>query len=95
MVKGISRRVIVVRAPDPRFFDQAIFLMKEDALHQDGVTAEQVVEEARRVAAGYIRRNAERPQGARWYQRLPGWAWFLAGGALVGVVWALTAVMGA
>ncbi len=33
MVKGISRRVIVVRSPDPRFFEQAIFLMKEDAFH--------------------------------------------------------------
>ena len=37
MVKGISRRVIVVRSPDPRFFEQAIFLMKEDAFHNSTV----------------------------------------------------------
>lgn len=56
MVKGISKRVIVVRAPDPRFFDEAIFFLREDILHQDGVTDEQVLSEARRVAAGYLRR---------------------------------------
>ena len=56
MVKGISKRVIVVRAPDPRFFDEAIFFLREDVLHQDGVTDEQVLSEARRVAAGYLRR---------------------------------------
>lgn len=72
MVKGVSRRVIVVRSPDPRFFEQAVFFVREDALHQDGVTADQVVSEAKRVAAGYIRRNkAERrpqkvPIGAKW-----------------------------
>lgn len=93
MVKGISRRVIVVRAPDPRFFDQAIFLMKEDALHQEGVTAEQVVEEARRVAAGYIRRNAERVPNARWYDRLPRQAWFLLGALAVGLAWGLTVLL--
>lgn len=70
MVKGISRRVIVVRSPDPRFFEQAVFFLREDALHQDGVTAEQVVSEAKRVAAGYIRRSkTDRrsvPHGAKW-----------------------------
>lgn len=72
MVKGISKRVIVVRSPDPRFFEQAIFFLREDALNQDGVTADQVVSEAKRVAAGYIRRNKARsggkraPEGALW-----------------------------
>ena len=58
MVKGISRRVIVVRSPDPRFFEQAIFLMKEDAFHNSTVSADQVVAEARQAAAGYLRRSA-------------------------------------
>ena len=59
VVKGISRRVIVVRSPDPRFFEQAIFLMKEDAFHNGTVSADQVVAEARQAAAGYIRRNEQ------------------------------------
>ena len=32
MVKGISKQVIVVKSPDPRFFEQAIFIVREDAL---------------------------------------------------------------
>ncbi|MFR6393801.1 MAG: hypothetical protein ACLUNQ_00590 [Oscillospiraceae bacterium] len=32
MVKGISRRVIVVESPDPRVFDQAIFILRNDVL---------------------------------------------------------------
>lgn len=58
MVKGISRRVIVVRHPDRRLFEQAIFIVREDALSVGGVTADQVLEEARRVADGYVRRSA-------------------------------------
>lgn len=57
MVKGVSRRVIVVRHPDRRLFEQAIFLVREDALSQSGVTAEEVLEEARRVADGFVRRS--------------------------------------
>ena len=32
MVKGISRQVIVVHAPDPKLFEQAIFILKENAV---------------------------------------------------------------
>ena len=86
MVKGISRRVIVVRAPDPRFFEQAVFFLREDALHQDGVTAEQVVSEAKRVAAGYIRRSKDHPA----QRRLPAGArWCALGAAAASVIWAL------
>ena len=31
MVKGISRQVIVVHAPDPKLFEQAIFILKDTA----------------------------------------------------------------
>lgn len=86
MVKGISRRVIVVRSPDPRFFEQAIFLLREDALHSDGVSPEQVLTEARQAAAGYVRRTAER----RARRALPGWLWFLLGAVSAAALgWAL------
>lgn len=49
MVKGISRRVVVVDSPDQRFFEQAIFIVRNDAAGE-GVTARELVEEARRVA---------------------------------------------
>ena len=31
MVKGVTRQVIVVKSPDPKLFEQAIFIMREDA----------------------------------------------------------------
>lgn len=68
VVKGVSRQVIVVKEPDPRFFEQAIFILKEDAFGQ-GVTAEQVLQEARRVADGYVRKNTG---PGRLWRRIPG-----------------------
>ena len=52
MVKGISRRVVVVESPDQRYFEQAIFIVRNEAVGE-GVTARELVEEARRVARGY------------------------------------------
>ena len=74
MVKGISRRVIVVRSPDPRFFEQAIFLMKA---------------EARQAAAGYLRRSAG-VCGAVWRSWLPKALWFALGGGVIAAVWGLS-----
>ena len=55
MVKGISKRVIVVRSPDPRLFEEAIFIVKEDIMTKDGVSSDELLQEAQRVADGYIR----------------------------------------
>ena len=49
MVKGISRQVIVMQSPDPKLFEQAIFILKEDAIGQDGVTEEALLKEANRL----------------------------------------------
>ena len=82
LVKGVSRQVIVVKAPDPRFFEQAIFILKEDAFGR-GVTADDVLQEARRVADGYIRRNS---RWSRLWRHIPAPAYVAAGalGATVG-----------
>ena len=32
MVKGISRQVIVVQSPEPKMFEQAIFILKDEAI---------------------------------------------------------------
>ena len=40
MVKGISRRVIVVDSPDPQIFEQAIFILRTDG---GGVSAQQAL----------------------------------------------------
>ncbi len=49
MVKGISRQVIVLNTPDPKLFEQAIFILKEDALSGGGVTEDMLMKEARRL----------------------------------------------
>ncbi len=38
MVKGLNRQVIVVHSPDQKLFDQAIFILKDDAVGKEGVT---------------------------------------------------------
>ena len=60
MVKGISRRVVVVDSPDQRYFEQAIFIVRNDAAGE-GVTAQALVEEAKRVARNYAGGDHGRP----------------------------------
>ena len=49
MVKGITRQVILVKSPDPRLFEEAIFIVKEEALAREGVSADRVLREARQA----------------------------------------------
>lgn len=64
MIKGINRRVVVVKAPDRRFFEEAIFVLREDILGKNGVSADDVVAEARRVAESYGKRHV--PHRREW-----------------------------
>ena len=59
MVKGITRRVIVVKSPDPRYFEEAIFIVKEDA-SLTGVDQDRVLAEAQAVASGYVKQQIYR-----------------------------------
>ena len=86
MVKGTSRRVIVVDSPDPNLFEQAIFIVKNDAFSGDGVTSQQVLGEACRIARGYAARETARPP--RW-RRPPRWSWFAAAAAAAALAGAL------
>ena len=54
MVKGISKRIIVVRSPDPRIFEQAIFIVREDYMGQTGVSQTQLLRQARLAAGNYL-----------------------------------------
>jgi len=56
MVKGVTRRVIVVKSPDPRYFEEAIFIVKEDA-SLTGVDQAQVLEEAQATAGKYVKQQ--------------------------------------
>lgn len=60
MVKGTSRQVIVVRNPDQRLFEQAIFLLKEDALEKYSVSQRELLDEARRLSGCEIPKKSRR-----------------------------------
>ena len=79
MVKGTSRRVIVVESPDPKLFEQAIFIVRNDAFCQEGVTSQQVLGEACRIA-----RRCSEGQEKKVRGKVPGWCW-TAAGVILGV----------
>ena len=84
MVKGISRRVVVVDSPDQRFFEQAIFIVRNDAAGE-GVTARELVEEARRVARNYT--GGSHGRFSRSWRDLSPVVYTFMGAAGIGLVW--------
>lgn len=91
MVKGISRRVIVVDSPDPRIFEQAIFIIRNEAAGGGGVTSQQLVDQAVRIARNYARTHGGSSPAARWYTSP--WLWAVLGGAAIGLVWLLASLV--
>ena len=85
MVKGISRQVIVVQSPEPKMFEQAIFILKEDALGE-GVTDDVLLKEAQAAIRGYDKQSRKR----HFY--LYGAVWASGGALLTGLVWLLTTI---
>lgn len=81
MVKGISRQVILVRPPEPKLFEQAIFILRDDAA-PEGITDEMLLREAKVAVAS---------QRNRFLGMEPLWA---CGGALcTGIIWLLTSLL--
>jgi len=56
MVKGISRQVILVQSPDPKMFEQAIFILKENVKE---VTDAELLKEANSVIRGSGKRKRQ------------------------------------
>ena len=86
MVKGISKQVIVVDAPEPKLFEQAIFILKENAVNQEGITDEALMKEAKQLLRSH---NREQNRGFR----IPGPVWACAGAAATGLAWFLSAFL--
>ena len=84
MVKGISRQVIVVHSPDPELFEQAIFILRNDAV-ENGITEEALLKEAQSVI---------RPgQGRRRKRYLYGPVWACGGAVMTAFIWMLTLLL--
>ena len=76
MVKGISRQVILVQSPDTELFEQAIFILKNNA---DSISDEQLLNEAKRII------NSPKKN-----RKLSGTAWACGGAIVTGIIWLIT-----
>ena len=90
MVKGTSRRVIVVDSPDTDLFEQAIFIVRNDAMDRGGVTAQQLVNEACRVARSCSRSHISARGG--WFRSKPIF-WGTLGAGVTALTWLLSALI--
>lgn len=86
MVKGVSRQVIVVQCPDKKLFEQAIFILTEEAV-ASGVTDEMLLKQANAA----IRCTKRKPRKSRSFLPAPVWAG--AGAALTGLVWLISSLL--
>ena len=77
MVKGTSHQVIVVHAPEEKLFDQAIFILKDGAVGEEGISDEVLLKEAR----SYL--ELPRRHRRNWLHHGPLWG---AAGAGLGVL---------
>lgn len=82
MVKGVSKQVIVVHAPDEKLFEQAIFILKESVTGTHGITDEALLREAKKILG---HKDIQKRSFA-----LYGMLWACGGALLTGIVWLLT-----
>ena len=87
MVKGMNRRVVIVDGADQRFFEQAIFIVRNDAAGE-GVTSQALVEEARRVARNYA--GGDHGKLSRTWREWKPAVYTSIGAGAMGLVWLLT-----
>jgi len=79
MVKGISRQVILVQSPDTQMFEQAIFILKDNAEY---VSDEQLLREAKRII------NSPKKK-----RRFYGPFWAFGGAVITGIIWIFTIIL--
>lgn len=83
MVKGIQRQVYVVQSPDRKLFEQAIFILKDDAVN---VTDEMLLKEAQKAIHGPGREGKRRLS-------MYGPVWACGGALLTGLAWLISALL--
>lgn len=81
VIKGITRRVIVVKTPDTRLFDEAVFFLHGDT----DCNSPEILAEANAVARNYVRERFAQPGLRRFHTPLI----MLAGAGAASIIWAL------
>ena len=83
MIKGLSKRIVVVKNPDSELFEEAIFVVREDALRKGH--SSDVLQQAQKAANEYIKRNLQ--PGKFIIAKLGPPAYLAAGAAATGIAW--------
>ena len=85
MIKGMSRRVIMVESPDPELFENAIFILRNEVFSK-GTAPDDILKQAQQIADEYVRTNVEkkRPRMSPMIYTLLG---ALGGGGLLALLW--------
>ena len=84
VVKGMNKRVVVVKSPDPKVFEQAIFIVRENFVPGTGNEID-VLKEAEKVADDYLRSAVSASR--KFLSHLHPAAYAAAGATMTGVVW--------
>lgn len=90
VVKGLSRKVIIVKSPDPKIFEQAIFIVRDDYLASKGVGQKELMRQARHAANGYV----DRTYGWHRFGNIHPAVFALAGAAVIALAWAAVHFLG-
>ena len=90
MVRGTSRRVIVVDSPDTELFEQAIFIVRSDIASRSGVTAQKLVDEACRVARSC---GGARPRSRNLLRRGSPALWCGIGAGGIALIWLISVLI--
>lgn len=91
VVKGTSKRVVVVKSPDPKFFEQAIFILKEDLCAGGGKAGSDVLREAQKVADDYVKNYAS--EGRSLLSRIPPAAFAGIGALATAAAWLIMDIL--
>ncbi len=86
MVKGISKQVIVVQSPDKKLFDQAIFILADSAVKDQGITDDMLLREAKKLIRT-PQRKAHRSCALQYLLSA------VSGAALTAGIWLLSAFL--
>lgn len=83
VVKGLTRKVIIVKSPNPKIFEQAIFIVRDDYLSTQGVGQKELLRQAREAANDY----AGNPGGKYGKMRFPPAALTVLGAGAASAIW--------
>jgi hypothetical protein len=88
VVKGINKRVVVIRPQEKGLFEEAIFIVRGEA-GETGCTAEDIIREACRAADVYMKSSNSK---YRRLSKIPPPVFVFAGAAVTAIAWIITSL---